>query len=56
MKYRWWKSKHRWVYLKLAIKFFISPKRIQLIAHGISSSRNRKLLKELKECGVIKKE
>lgn len=56
MKYQWWKSKHRWVYLKLAIRFFISPKRIQLIAHGISSGKNHKLLEELKKYGVIKKE
>lgn len=56
MKYRWWKSRHRWVYLMLAMKYFIAPKQIQRIAHGISSGRNRRLLMDLKKHGVIRKE
>ncbi len=53
MKYRWWKSKHRWVYLLLSIEHFITPRRIQLFAHGMTTLRNRKIYHSLKKRKVL---
>lgn len=57
MSYKWWKSKHRGVYLFIALKRFTTPTRVQLIAHGCRIlDRRGKITRDLVKWKVMKQE
>lgn len=53
--FSFWKSQNKWVYLRLAFKYGISPGRVYRLAHGRRSKGRKEnlVLKELQEHGVI---
>lgn len=58
MKKSFWKSNHKWEYIKLGIKFRKSPNYIYLLAHGADIKNevlDEKILKTLSEKGIIKR-
>lgn len=53
MLYKWWKSKHKLIYLLIAIKHFTNPSRVMLIAHGLYDHKG-KIIHDLIKWGVLK--
>ena len=50
-----WKSQNKWVYLRIAFRYGISPGRVYGLAHGRRSKGKKEnlVLKELQKQGVI---
>ncbi|MBQ8737118.1 MAG: hypothetical protein IJY78_04750 [Bacteroidaceae bacterium] len=58
MKKNFWKSHHKWEYIKLGIRFCKSPNYIFSLAHGAdikNEKLDKKILKALAEKGIIKR-
>jgi hypothetical protein len=53
---KWYKSKNRWIYLRISMRHYISPKKVQMIAHGFRELDNNGVIgEELVKAGVIRK-
>lgn len=50
-----WKSRNKWVYLRLAFRYGVSPCRVYRLAHGYRTRGKKEnvVLKELQRHGVI---
>lgn len=52
-----WGSRHKWTYIKIAIKHFTTPKRVFELAHGKEEmhSKDLHIMHDLKVAGIIHK-
>lgn len=50
-------SKHKWTYIKIALKHFTTPTRVYELAHGIRKmhSCDRKIMHDLAEAKIIRR-
>ncbi|MCI1720301.1 MAG: hypothetical protein LKM37_04705 [Bacteroidales bacterium] len=56
MKKKWYRSKHKWRYLLIALKYCTTPGNVYRIACGKSNDKWGYIVIELVKYGIFKKE
>jgi hypothetical protein len=56
MKKKWYRSKHKWRYLLIALKYWTTPSNVYRIALGEANDKWGYIIIELVKHGIFKKE